>query len=88
VLVDIADSDSSVEEFEDASESFNGEDEIFAVDVQTKKPTRLSEYTTAGTSWMHQKPLPRSNEKKKKLTLDTFFCHVSILPQQSLMPEL
>ncbi|KAF4525991.1 hypothetical protein B566_EDAN000783, partial [Ephemera danica] len=41
LLVDIADSDSSVEEFEDASESFNGEDEIFAVDVQTKKIQRL-----------------------------------------------
>lgn len=45
LVVDIADSDnSSVEEFEDASESFNGEDEIFDVDVQTKKIHRLSKF--------------------------------------------
>lgn len=45
LVVDIADSDnSSVEEFEDASESFNGEDEIFDVDVQTKKIRHLSKY--------------------------------------------
>jgi hypothetical protein len=42
LLVDIADSDSSVEEFEDASETFTVEDDIF-VDVETKRIQPLSE---------------------------------------------
>jgi hypothetical protein len=41
LLVDIADSDSSVEEFEDASETFTVEDDIF-VDVETKRIQPLS----------------------------------------------
>lgn len=42
VLIDLADSDnSSVEEFEDASETFTAEDDIF-VDVETKRMQSLS----------------------------------------------
>lgn len=37
IIVDLADSDSSVEEFEDASESFTGEDEMFVEDIGPKK---------------------------------------------------
>lgn len=42
IVVDLADSDSSVEEFEDASESFTGEDEMFIEDVGSKKLQPLS----------------------------------------------
>lgn len=45
ILVDLVDSDtSSVEEFEDASESFNIEDDIFIDNVETKKVEPLSMY--------------------------------------------
>jgi len=37
IIVDLADSDSSVDEFEDASESFTGEDEMFVEDIGSKK---------------------------------------------------
>lgn len=41
VLVDLIDSDSSAEEFEDASESFNVEDDIFIDNVQSMKIQHL-----------------------------------------------
>lgn len=45
IIVDLADSDSSVEEFEDASESFTGEDEMFVEDIGPKKLQPLSKYS-------------------------------------------
>lgn len=41
----MADSDSSVEEFEDASESFTGEEEMFVEEMGTKKLQPLSNYS-------------------------------------------
>ncbi|XP_075216778.1 fas associated factor casp [Lycorma delicatula] len=51
IIVDLGvDSDSSVEEFEDASESFTGEDEIFIEEVSSKKqpliPDNIDDETT------------------------------------------
>uniref|UniRef100_A0A1B6DVE3 UBX domain-containing protein n=1 Tax=Clastoptera arizonana TaxID=38151 RepID=A0A1B6DVE3_9HEMI len=37
IVVDLVDSDSSIEEFEDAAESFTGEDEMFVEDIGSKK---------------------------------------------------
>lgn len=42
ILVDLVDSDSSVEEFEDASESFNVEDDMFIDNLGSKKMEPLS----------------------------------------------
>lgn len=42
IVVDIADSDSSVEEFEDASESFTGEDEMFVEEIGSRRLQPLS----------------------------------------------
>lgn len=49
IVVDLADSDSSVEEFEDASESFTGEDEMFIEDVGSKKLQPLSKLLEGNT---------------------------------------
>lgn len=42
IVVDLADSDSSVEEFEDASESFTGEDEMFIEEIGSRRLQPLS----------------------------------------------
>lgn len=42
ILVDLVDSDSSVEEFEDASETFNVEDDMFIDNLGSKKTEPLS----------------------------------------------
>lgn len=42
--MDLIDSDSSAEEFEDASESFNVEDDIFIDNVQSMKIQHLSKF--------------------------------------------
>lgn len=44
ILVDLVDSDSSVEEFEDASESFNVEDDIFIDNLGSRKIEPLSKF--------------------------------------------